>query len=160
MSTTLQALIAELRALRAKYGDDTARAALATRTANLLPDTRARLDALIFLGDAQLGDVQIKGVAGHDNNTLGAASVDGQGQLTGANVGVNAGTIQLSFGTASPEEAKTLLDNYLRSLIAEHSYLRLGELLERERSGRDQAIMPEIALLKVYTTLTTAKPVP
>jgi len=147
MSTTLQALIAELRALRAKYGDDTARAALATRTANLPPDTRARLDALIFLGDAQMGDVQIKGVAGRDNNTLGAASVDGQGRVTGANVGVNAGTIQLFFGAEPPGDAKALLDGYLRSLIAEHGYLRLGKLLERERSGRDQAIMPEIALL-------------
>ncbi len=155
MSTTLQALIAELRALRATYGDDTARAALATRTVNLPPDKRARLDALIFLGDAQTGDVQIKGVAGRDNNTLGAASVDGQGRVTGANVGVNAGTIQLFFGAEPPGDAKALLDSYLRSLIAEHGYLRLGKLLERERSGRDQAIMPEIALLKVYTTLTT-----
>jgi len=125
---------------RVANGDDTARTALATRTATLPPDKRARLDALIFLGDAQLGDVQIRGVAGRDNNTLGAASVDGQGRVTGANVGVNAGTIQLFFGSAPPGDAKALLGSYLRSLIAEHGYLRLGKLLERERSGRDQAV--------------------
>jgi len=57
-----------------------------------------------------MGDVQIKGVAGRDNNTLGAASVDGQGRVTGANVGVNAGTIQLFFGNAPPADGKELLD--------------------------------------------------
>ena len=82
------------------------------------------------------------------------------GQQYGTAVGVNQGTIQLFFGQEPPADAKPLLNSYLQSLVAEHGYLRLGKLLERERSGRDQAIMPEIALLKVYTTLTTDRLLP
>ena len=91
---------------------------------------------------------------------LAQGRVDVSGQQYGAAVGVNQGTIQLFFGQQPPADAKPLLDSYLQSLVAEHGYLRLGKLLERERSGRDQAIMPEIALLKVYTTLTTDQLLP
>ncbi|MEI6775651.1 MAG: hypothetical protein WCK70_01995, partial [Chloroflexales bacterium] len=91
---------------------------------------------------------------------LAQGRVDVSGQQYGTAVGVNQGTIQLFFGQQPPADAKPLLDSYLQSLVAEHGYLRLGKLLERERSGRDQAIMPEIALLKVYTTLTTDQLLP
>ncbi|MEI6180885.1 MAG: SUMF1/EgtB/PvdO family nonheme iron enzyme, partial [Chloroflexales bacterium] len=92
------------------------------------------------------------------SGTTGTTNVSGT--VNGAAVGVNQGTIQLFFGQEPPVDAKLLLDSYLQALIAEHGYLRLGKLLERERTGYDQAIMPEIALLKVYTTLTTDRLLP
>ncbi len=56
MSDSLQALIAEIRALRATYDEATARAALAARAARLPPEKLARLEALIFL-DGHVGNV-------------------------------------------------------------------------------------------------------
>ncbi len=150
------ALAAKLRALRETWGEAVARAALAEQSATLPADEHQRLEALVFFGSgAQIGAVNTGDIAGRDvlKDTQGSATVSGT--VHGVAVGVSTGTIQLFFGQAPPTDAKPLLDSYLQSLVAEHGYLRLGKLLERERSGRDQAIMPEIALLKVYTTLTT-----
>lgn len=157
MSDPLQSLITEIRALRTRYGEATARAALDAHVARLAPEKRARLEALIFLGGSQMGDVSIGDVAGGDvrKGVEGAVTASGDAEITGAVVGVNQGTIQLFFGTQPPVDAKALLDSYLRTLIADHGSLRLGKLLDRDRSGRDQAVLPEIALLKVYTSLAT-----
>ncbi len=74
MRDPLRALIAELRA---KYGDDTARAALAARAKHLAPEKRARLEALIFL-DGQMGDVSIGNVAGGDQLSAGRDAAKGE----------------------------------------------------------------------------------
>ncbi|RRR75217.1 MAG: NACHT domain-containing protein [Candidatus Viridilinea halotolerans] len=134
----LAAFIDDLRALAAKWGEEMARGALA-KQANLTPAQRAYVEAQVF--------------PARPSDTSGTVNVSGT--LHGTAVGVNQGTIQLFFGAQPPLDAKPLLDSYLRGLIADHGYLRLGKLLDRDRSGRDQAVMPEIALLKVYTSLTT-----
>ncbi len=87
------------------------------------------------------------------NETRGETRVDGT--LYGAAVGVNQGAVQLFFGAQPPADGKELLDSYLRSLIADHGRLRLGKLLGKDQSGREQATMPPISLLKVFTSLTT-----
>lgn len=94
MSDSLQSLITEIRALRAKYGDDTARAALAARTSRLAPEKRARLEAVIFF-NGQMGDVKIGDVTGRDviKGVQCIASLADDARLTSAAVGVNQGTI-------------------------------------------------------------------
>ncbi len=155
MSGTLQALIAEIRALRATYDEATARAALAARAAHLPPEKLARLEALIFL-DGQVGNV----TRAAGDPVQGQATLAGDSRLTGANVGVNQGTVQMFFGAQAPADGKELLDSYLRALVAEHGRLRLGKLLGKEQSGREQTTMPPISLLKVFTSLTTEALIP
>ena len=104
-------------------------------------------------GDA-VGNDKVAGDKVSRDKQQGAVHVSGDGRANAA-VGVNQGTIQLFFGAHPPPEAKALLDAYLRSLIEDHGTLRLGKLLEADRGGHDQAALPEIALLSVYTALTT-----
>jgi hypothetical protein len=75
--------------------------------------------------------------------------------LHGNAVGVNYGIVQAFFGNQPPNGAKELLDNYLEALIAEHAYLRLGKLLGKEQTGREQAVVPALSLRAVYTSLAT-----
>jgi formylglycine-generating enzyme required for sulfatase activity len=84
-----------------------------------------------------------------------AGSVAVSGTVRGATVGVNQGAIQLFFGTSPPPDAKALLDSYLEWLLVEYGRLRLGKLMGKEQSGQERAIMPAIALSKVYTSLAT-----
>ena len=148
--------IAELEASLAQSLPDAVRRLVEQELAAL----RQQHAALINLSGAQMGDVKMGDVAGGNVIKDTQGSANNTGTVYGAAVGVNQGTIQLFFGQEPPADAKVLLDSYLQSLVAEHGYLRLGKLLEYERSGRDQAIMPEIALLKVYTTLTTDRLLP
>jgi len=154
MSDPLQALIDEIRALRATYDEATARAALAARAAHLPPEQRAWLEAHIFGG--HVGNV----TRAAGGPVQGQATLAGDSRLTGANVGVNQGTVQLFFGAQAPADGKELLDSYLRALVAEHGRLRLGKLLGKEQSGREQTTMPPISLLKVFTSLTTEALIP
>lgn len=75
--------------------------------------------------------------------------------MHGNAVGVNYGTVQAFFGAQPPADGKELLDNYLESLIAEHAHLRLGKLLGKEQTGREQAVVPALSLCAVYTSLAT-----
>jgi formylglycine-generating enzyme required for sulfatase activity len=143
--------IAELEADLAHVRSDRARAAIEADIAAL----REQRAALLHIGPgAQTGDVTTGDNAGRDvrKDVRGRVDVSGKADVA---VGVNPGTIQLFFGATPPPDAKSLLDSYLNHLIADHGYLRLGKLLDRERSGRDQAVLPEIELLRVYTSLTT-----
>jgi|GEM_PF-1850958 len=154
----LSELIDELRRLCEEYGAATARAALDSRAARrgLSPEERALVEAGVFGGEGRsAADVSTGDTAGLDvrNETRGATEVDGT--LYGAAVGVNQGTVQLFFGARPPADGKELLDSYLRTLIADHGRLRLGKLLGKQQSGREQATMPPISLLKVFTSLTT-----
>jgi hypothetical protein len=68
---------------------------------------------------------------------------------------VNQGTVQLFFGAQPPADGKELLDSYLEWLVAEHGYLRLGKLLGKAQSGREQETVPALSLRAVYTSLAT-----
>ena len=89
-----------------------------------------------------------------------AGTVEVPGTLRGTAAGVNYGTIQAFFGAQPPADAKELLDNYLESLIAEYGRLRLGKLLGKEQTGREQAVVPTLSLRAVYTSLATNARIP
>ncbi len=92
-------------------------------------------------------------------NAAGQAAIQGtanvSGTLRGTAVGVNLGTVQAFFGAAPPADAKELLDSYLESLVAEYGRLRLGKLLGKQQTGREQTALPALSLRAVYTALAT-----
>jgi len=166
MSDNVDELVAKLRALRAAWGDAVARTALEQQAAAFAAPERARLEALIFLEGAQTGDVTMGNVAGGDQLTAGGdaakgnASLGGDARLTGANVGVNQGTVQLFFGGAPPPDGARLLNAYLDTLCARYRPLALGRLLTRERTGDERTAAPTLPLRAVYTALATDARVP
>ncbi|MBK9945509.1 MAG: SUMF1/EgtB/PvdO family nonheme iron enzyme [Kouleothrix sp.] len=95
----------------------------------------------------QVGDVLA------ESQTKGA--VENPGTLHGNAVGVNYGTVQAFFGGKPPADAKELLDNYLEWLVTEYGRLRLGKLLGKEQTGREQSALPALSLRAVYTALAT-----
>ncbi len=73
-------------------------------------------------------------------------------------VGVNLGIVQAFFGAkpaASADELKVMLDDYLDALARQHDRMRLGPLLARERTGRDEARAPSVSLRRVFTSMAT-----
>lgn len=91
-----------------------------------------------------------------DQATQGRAEVRGSGRVQGVNVGVNDGTIQNFFGTATPaEDQATLLEAYLTSLVHECQQLRLSRLTGRQQTGQEQSTTPLLRLQSVYMSLTT-----
>ncbi|MEI8166806.1 MAG: hypothetical protein WCG26_10520, partial [Chloroflexales bacterium] len=139
MSDTLQTLIAELRALRAKYGEATARAAFEKKAVGLPPDQRARLEALVFFGSGnQFGAVNTGDIAGRDVVTGTQGTADVRGTVTGAAVGVNQGTIQNFFTTAglpkSAEAQRELVQRYLARVVETCDRLSLSGLVQRGKS--------------------------
>jgi formylglycine-generating enzyme required for sulfatase activity len=131
-----------------------------------LPDESRRqlLASLQALqGTAALsGDVVVGDKVGGDKVTgdkivdpQGSVNVSDDARVAGVVVGVNTGVIHAFFGAQPPINAKALLDNYLESLLLEHAHLRLGKLLGKEQTGREQAVVPALALRAVYTSLAT-----
>ncbi|MDQ2997661.1 MAG: SUMF1/EgtB/PvdO family nonheme iron enzyme, partial [Chloroflexota bacterium] len=115
-------------------------------------DLQALRATAAIAGDAIAGDK----VAGDKVvDPQGAVAVSGEARLHGAAVGVNAGTIQQFFGAQPPTDGKALLDSYLESLLVDHEHLNLGKLLGKEQTGREQAVVPRLALRAVYTSLAT-----
>ncbi|NNJ13331.1 SUMF1/EgtB/PvdO family nonheme iron enzyme [Chloroflexales bacterium ZM16-3] len=157
----LNALAAKLRDLHAEFDEATARAAFEKKAAGLLPDQRARVEALVFFGVGnQIGEVKIDAVAGRDvvKDTQGTAT--NSGTVYGAAVGVSTGTIQLFFGTRPPEHGAQLLNAYLDALGERYRPLALGHLLTSEQTGNEQAVAPTLPLSAVYTALATDARVP
>lgn len=81
--------------------------------------------------------------------------VDVSGELYGVAVGVNVGTVQVFFGDKFSDDGKRLLNNYLDALILEYGRLRLGKLLAKEQTGREESTAPTLPLRSVYTSLAT-----
>ncbi len=48
-----------------------------------------------------------------------------------------------------------MLDNYLESLVTNYGNLRLGKLLGKEQTGREQVSAPSLSLRQIYTSLAT-----
>jgi formylglycine-generating enzyme required for sulfatase activity len=86
--------------------------------------------------------------------THGTVTATGSAEVKQA-VGVNNGVIQAFFGMQPPVDSKELLDSYLDSLIQQYSRLRLGKLLPKDQSGREETTAPALSLRNVYTSLTT-----
>ncbi len=111
---------------------------------------------------APTGDVVAGDKVGGDKVTgdkivepRGAVDLRDNARVTGVVVGVNTGAIQAFFGAQPPINAKELLDSYLESLLIDHAHLRLGKLLGKEQTGREQAVVPTLSLRAVYTSLAT-----
>jgi formylglycine-generating enzyme required for sulfatase activity len=155
MSDELTALAADLRALRERWGDAAARAALAD-TPMLTAEQRARVEALVFFGPgSQMGDVTIGAVAGNDVVSGTKGEVENSGTLRGVAAGVIQGNVQLFFGKEPEEDTKQLLAAYLDSLIGDCQQLRLHRLTGKRTSGGEQHAVPKLHLQDVYTSLTT-----
>ena len=133
----LHALVAELRALRERWGQAAARAAL-TDNAALSSAQRTHVESLVFFGSGnQFGAVTMGDVAGRD-------VVKGP---------VNQGTIQVFFTTAGlrdPTDTQhELVVSYLERLAEKCDRLRLSGAVSRER--RDAS--PALTLSQIYVGL-------
>src|SRR5215213_6637578 len=89
-------------------------------------------------------------------------SVHVQHSMHGNAIGVNFGTVQAFFGDNSIlwPDGKELLDAYLAALIEQHDYLRLGKLLSKDQTGREQESVPALSLHSIYTALVTDARIP
>ena len=161
MSDDLAALAADLRVLHETWGEAVARAALAEKSATLPADQHQRLEALVFFGDTQTRDVTIGNISRGDQITAGGdaakgiVTLNGAVRSTGANIGVNQGTVQLFFGGRPPEDGARMLNAYLDALCERYRPLALGRLLTRERTGDERTAAPALPLRAVYTALAT-----
>ncbi|MEI7646403.1 MAG: SUMF1/EgtB/PvdO family nonheme iron enzyme [Chloroflexales bacterium] len=145
----LTALAADLRALRERWGEAAARAALADN-ASLSPDQRARVEALVFFGSGnQFGDVTMGDVAGRDvrKGTEGSVEMSADARLNGVAVGVNLGTI--IYGRSPAEEERRQLAWYLYTLAGDLRRLPLRGLDPVLAEGRG------VDLTRVYVMLAT-----
>ncbi|NJL06114.1 MAG: SUMF1/EgtB/PvdO family nonheme iron enzyme [Chloroflexaceae bacterium] len=131
-----------------------------------MPDTpddlQRKIDAIeaqrALLGDAAvdaaIAALKAQAAPPPPPSTQGDATVGGDNP--GVNVGVNTGTVQQFFGTATPGEDKaTLLADYLTSLTSECQQLRLSRLVREKQTGDEQQTVPRLKLQAVYTSLTT-----
>jgi hypothetical protein len=152
MSDDLERLATTLRIVQEQLGSEAARVLFEQQTVALSGDDRVRLHLLTFGSQNQFGAVTVGDIAA---GSLLKGAIEVSGTLRGAAVGVNQGTVQLFFSGQLPSDSKQLLDSYLETLIAEHGRLRLGKLLGKEQSGREQAVMPALLLSAVYTAMAT-----
>ncbi|NNJ13334.1 SUMF1/EgtB/PvdO family nonheme iron enzyme [Chloroflexales bacterium ZM16-3] len=133
-------------------------------TQPLSPRTKATLEqelaalrqqhaALLNLSGAQIGDARFGDMAGGNLDKHTQGKVDVPGEVRGAAVGVNQGTIQIFFGSAgisNPADAqRALVQHYLARVVETCDRLRLSGLVQRER--RDAS--PALTLSHVYVVL-------
>ena len=144
----LTALATDLRALRARWGEAAARAALADNDA-LSPDQRARIEALVFSTPAAPVPANI-GVSG-DADTVQQLNV-----AAGGRVGVAVASLQMFFDGHPGEDGAALLAAYLDSLAADCQRLRLHRLTGTRQDGKQRdGSADHLRLQDVYTSLTT-----
>ncbi len=148
MSDDLDTLVMKLRALRAEWGDDVARAAFEKHPAALDANQRARLLKLIF-GDNAAGSSTASDPV---MNPQGTVTISDDARINGVAVGVNLGRIV--YGRDPEEDERRRMVWYFDRLAASLYRLPLRGLDETLERGQG------ISLPQVYVMLaTTGEPV-
>jgi formylglycine-generating enzyme required for sulfatase activity len=147
----LTALAQELCALRDRWGDAAAQGALAQQ-ANLTPAQRARVEALVFPGSAQPGDI-----AGRDGRKgiEGDVTLSDDATINGVAVGINLGTI--IYQRNPSEDERRQLARHLERLAAKLRRLPLSGLAAKLDDGEGMALDRVYVLLATRSHVTLAR---
>lgn len=154
MTDNITSKIAQIEAIRATIGNAAADAAIAALHGKTIPTTHAASDT-----PTTPSTPHPQQAGSHVQGTL---NVRDQGTVQGAATGINAGTIQVFFGNATPpDDSKEMLRDYLTSLTSDCQLLRLQRLVRDQQAGTEHHRVPQLKLQAIYTSLTTnGAPVP